>query len=461
MSFETVVRSRTIVTPTGTVDGWIGIDDGKIVAIGMGDPAVGGHTKLLDWSHRVTMPGMVDSHVHIRYPGHPDREDFETGTRAAAAGGVTTVLEMPISLPPSWNADLLQQRMSLARGKVWVDVGFYGAGGTASIPHIEAMAEAGAVGYKIFMHRPQAGREAEFEGLWATDTGDLYEVFRAIGRTGLMACVHAEDDELVSYAQSRLEQGGRGDPRAHAEAHPVLAETLAIDRALSIASQTDARLSICHVSSGSGADRIRQAKRGGLRATGETCPHYLFRTEDDMDRYGAYAKINPPLRTHSEQKGLWDAVRDGTIDFIGSDHAPYTLEEKERGRSVIWNAPSGCPGLETTLPLLLKQVAAGNMSWTRLAQLISERAAVSFGLSSKGAIVLGRDADLVGLEMTPTEISHHQMHTKVPDTAALYEGESVPGQVAATMVRGTVVYHQGQFLVDGTHGRIVRPDRER
>lgn len=459
MDWETVVRSRRIVTPTGVVDGWIAIQGGTIAGVGFSDPPLGGSVRVVDAEDAVVLPGLVDSHVHIRYPGHPDREDFVSGTRAAAAGGVTTILEMPISEPPSWNADLLMERMAFAQGQMLVDVGFYGAGGAAAVPYIGAMAEAGAVGYKIFMHRPQAGREAEFEGLWATNTGDLYRLMKAIAGTGLQACVHAEDDELVAYAQTELEQAGRVDPLAHAEAHPVLAEVLAIDRALTIATKTGTRLEICHVSSGSGAARIREAKSRGVAVAGETCPHYLYRVEEDMARYGPYAKINPPLRNAAEQAGLWQSLLDGTIDYIGSDHAPYTVEEKERGQSVIWLAPSGCPGLETTLRLMLMAVDSGVLSWPQLADLLSMRAAHTFGLVQKGSIVPGKDADLVAVKMVEGRISRHDMHTKVPDTARIYDGQAVPGAVQWTMVRGKVVYDEGQFLVDGSHGEVVKPQR--
>lgn len=459
MEWDVVVRSRNIVTTGGVVDGWIGISDGKIRGLGVGDPAIGGASKVVDAEDNVVLPGLIDTHVHIRFPGHPEREDFLTGTRAAAAGGVTTVLEMPISMPPSWNAELLQARMNMARGQLIVDMGFYAAGGTAAIPHIASLAEAGAVGYKIFMHRPQTGREAEFEGLWATSTGDLYRLMTEISDTKLKACVHAEDDELVTDFQNQLVKSGRVDPIAHAEAHPVLAEVLAIDRAVTIAAQTGTRLQICHVSSGSGADRIRMAKMQGICITGETCPHYLVRVEDDMRTYGPYAKINPPLRNVNEQAGLWQAVVDGTIDYIGSDHAPYSTEEKERGAAIIWDAPSGCPGLETTLPLLLSAVDTRRLSWVQLADLVSTRASREFGLKDKGAIALGKDADLVAVNMTPGVIRREEMYTKVPDTARIYDGQPVVGRVDWTMVRGTQVYNRGRFLVSGDHGRVVRPSR--
>lgn len=458
-SYERILRSRMIVLPDGPIDGWIGINNGIIAAMGYGDPHEVDADQVDDLTDYVVLPGIIDTHVHIRYPGYPEREDFATGSAAAAAGGVTTILEMPISVPPTWNVELFEKRIGMAQGHTRVDMGFYAAGGYQAIPHIAELAEAGAVGYKIFLHRPQKGRELEFEGLWAVDTGHIFQVFEAIAATGLKACVHAEDDELLHYAQERLEQQHRTDPLAHVEGHPLLAETLSIQRALMIAKQIGTRLSICHLSSGTGAELVRRAKAEGVAVTAETCPHYLTRVDTDMSTYGAYAKINPPLRSRSEQDLLWAAIQDGTVDFIGSDHAPYTREEKERGRESIWSAPAGCPGLETTLPLLLEGVTNGRLSWTDLARLTASKAADEFGMACKGRIVLGRDADFAAIEMTDTTIQAAVMQTKSRETALLYDGQPVSGRVAKTYVRGTIVYDHGRLVGDPGYGKILRSVR--
>lgn len=458
-AYELILRSRTIVLPNGILDGWIGIANGKIVALGAGEPSGLGASKIEDLSHYVILPGIIDTHVHIRYPGHPEREDFVTGSAAAAAGGVTTILEMPISVPPTWNVDLFQQRVDMAQGCTHVDMGFYAAGGYQAAPHIAELAEAGAVGYKIFLHRPQKGREHEFEGLWAVETGHIYQIFEAIAKTGLKACVHAEDDELLHYAQAQLEVQQRTDPMAHVDGHPILAETLSIQRAIMIAENTDTRLSICHLSSGTGADLVRQAKARGVAVTAETCPHYLVRVDTDMNEYGAYAKINPPLRSRQEQSLLWDAVKDGTIDFIGSDHAPYTREEKERGGNSIWAAPAGCPGLETSLPLLLEAVTTGVLSWVDLSRLMATKASKEFGLTTKGSIELGKDADFAVVGLEERLLSAPHMLTKSRDTAMLYNGQTVAGYVAKTYVRGNLVFDQREVVGDTSYGEIIRSKR--
>lgn len=454
-SYERIIRSHMIVLPDGPMDGWIGVNNGAIVALGYGDPHHAAE-RIDDLTNFVVLPGVIDTHVHIRYPGHPEREDFTTGSAAAAAGGVTTILEMPISVPPTWNVDLFERRVDMARGRAYVDIGFYAAGGCQAVPHIPALAEAGAIGYKIFLHRPQKGREHEFEGLWAVETGHIFQVFEAIATTGLKACVHAEDDELLQYTQEALEKQHRTDPMAHVEGHPVLAETLSVERAIMVAKHTGARLSICHLSSGTGADLVRRAKAEGVAVTAETCPHYLTRVDTDMQKYGPYAKINPPLRSQLEQDLLWAAIQDGTVDFIGSDHAPYTREEKERGHESIWASPAGCPGLETTLPLLLNEVSSGRLTWADLARLTASKAADEFGLPSKGRIALGRDADFAVVKMTETTIEATSMHTKSRETALIYDGEKVAGKVAKTYVRGMIVYDDGAIVGDTSHGKVLR-----
>lgn len=458
-SLELIVRSHAIVSTGGVFDGWIGIRDGKIVGLGQGDPSGLGHVPIADLTPYTVLPGLIDTHVHIREPGHEEREDFLTGSATAAAGGITTILEMPISVPPSWNREIFERRVALVKNRSYVDIGFYAAGGVQALPHIHELAEAGAVGYKIFLHRPQSGREHEFEGLWAVDTGDLYQAFQAISRTGLKVSVHAEDDDLLRFWEKTLMGQHRCDPAAHTQGHPVLAEVLAIQRAVSLAKDTGARLNISHLSSGSGADIVRRAKAAGVDVTAETCPHYLYRCAKDMDRLGPYAKINPPLRTEQEQRRLWTAVRDGTVDFFGSDHAPYTVKEKERGQPCIWHAPAGAPGLETLLPVLLRAIAGGQLSWPMLARLTAFKAAQEFGLTQKGAIAPGKDADLAVVQMRPTTISRHAMLTRSRESALLFDGETTPGRVVRTYVRGHLVYDGQNPVGSPPPGMVVRPAR--
>ncbi|MCL8208324.1 MAG: allantoinase AllB [Actinomycetia bacterium] len=455
---ELLVRSDRIVLTDDVLDGWLLVRNGTIVAIGSGEGPGGYGGEVLDARGRVVLPGAIDTHVHVRYPGHAEREDFVTGTRAAAAGGVTTILEMPISVPPVYDVDILERRLEAARRDSLVDFAFYGAGGHQALDHIQALSDAGVVGYKIFMHRPQAGREAEFEGLWSANSAHLYQVFEAVARAGRVACLHAEDDEILALAERRLRQEGRHDARAHLEAHPVLAEALAIDLVVRLSEATGARVSICHLSSGTGADIVAAAKARGVPITAETCPHYLFRTEEAMERLGPYAKINPPLRSAEEQERLWRRVQDGTVDFVGSDHAPYTPEEKEPGWESIWRAPAGCPGLETLLPLMAQATVTGGLSFQDVARLTATRAAGVFGLAPrKGRIAVGADADLAVLAPEPWTVSAAAMHTKHPQTARLFEGERLDYRVDTTVVRGHIVYRRGEIVGRPGDGRWQRP----
>ena len=452
--YDLVVRSDRILVGEEFLRGWIAVKGGVVAALGESEPPEA--VRAIDAREDLVLPGMIDSHMHIRYPGHPERETWETGSGAAAAGGVTTLIEMPISVPPVHSGEILRARIAAVEGRSAVDYAFYAGGGFEALDAFQEQRDAGAVAYKIFMHRPQAGREHEFTGLYTTEDGDLLASFRRLAEIGLPVCLHAETDSILEIERERLVASGRRDAAAHAESHPVVAETTAIARVILIAAQTGARVSICHLSSGAGLHLLREARRAGVDIHVETCPHYLVFTEDDFARIGPEAKINPPLRTRADNEALWEGLRDGTIDFVGSDHAPFAPEEKERGRSDIWHAPSGAPGIEMTFPILAKGVAEGRIDWRGFARLTSAGAAGFFGLPSKGGLVPGRDADLIVVDdRTPQTISVDRLHTKSRGTAQLFEGFEYPSTLRMTVLRGEVVYAEGE--VRGKYGRLLRP----
>ena len=352
MEAELRITNCQMVVPHGVVRGGVAIADGRIVAIAAGDglpPA----RETLDGRGRHLLPGLVDGHVHFREPGLTQKEDFETGSRAAVRSGVTTVLDMPNTLPPVETAAILSDKAALLARRSLVDYGLIAVITDRNLGRIEELAEAGAIAYKIFMG-PTTG------DLPSPDDGQIAEALAAIARTGLPIGVHAENPEIVAAATARLKAAGRTDALAHAEARPVLAEAESIQRMIFFARMTGARLHIFHMSCGAGVELIRRAKADGIAVTAETCPHYLTLTSADMERVGPATKINPPLRDPGDVEALWQGLRDGTVDFIATDHAPHTLAEKTR--PVIWENASGGSSVQFFLPLMLEHVARGRLS---------------------------------------------------------------------------------------------------
>jgi dihydropyrimidinase/allantoinase len=401
----------------------------------------------------------MDSHVHIRYPGDPEREDFESGTKAAAAGGLTTVMEMPISIPTVRSRDILEERVAACAPHAYVDFAFYGAAGGDTLDEIDGLAASGAIGFKTFLHAPPQGREQEFVGLCCTDEAALLEVMKSIARTGLVSAIHAESNSICEAMTASLRALGRTVPLAHAESRPEVAEIASAASALVLAEEAGARLQLCHMSTDRAVRMAYSYRKRGVPVTVETCPHYLAADVTDLERVGPFARINPPLRSVETVDALWECVRAGMVDTIGSDHAPYRLEEKTRGAQDIFRATCGSPGLETMLPLMLDAVNSGRTDIHTVVRLMSYNTARIFGLyPRKGAILVGSDADftLVDLAVRRT-VRSEKMHTKSRQTALLFEGRSLTGWPHATVVRGQVVMREGQIVGSPGMGQFISP----
>ena len=456
---QLVIRRARVVCPNGILEGGVAVDNGVIVAVGL-DAGLPPGEQEIDAAGKVLLPGLIDTHVHFREPGYTAREDFLTGSQAAAAGGVTTVLIMPICVPPTSSVQLLEERLALARAKMIVDFGFYGAANADHLTEIGPLAEAGAIGFKTFMLHPPPERREEFEGLFVRDDAELLAVFREIAKTERRSCIHAENDALISAETRRLRDQGRRGLSAHVASHPPIAELEAASRVLLLAREAGVRLGLCHVSWPKAVRLAHETKTQGQNVTVETCPHYLLLSSDEVEALGPYAKINPPIRPDETRAELWDCLEADMIDYIGSDHAPYTLAEKQLGEKDIWAAPAGIPSVELTLPLLAYEVRAGRMEWTDLARWCSEGAARAFDLyPRKGVIQVGADADLVLLDpQQQGTVKRGHMLTKSRDVARLYEGRPTGGRPVLTLVRGRPVMENGRVLREPGWGRFVSPD---
>ncbi len=457
---DLVIRGGTIVRSDGSFDAGIAVDHGRVVGI-LSDELLPESRQVIDARGKIIMAGIIDTHVHMRVPGKEEREDAITGGMAAAAGGVTTFLDMPNTVPPVNCADVLNAKKDLLSSKALVDFGLYGGDGETNIQHIPELAQAGAVALKTFLW-PYPDRKDEFEGLSCTNDDALLDIFETVAKTGLVQVVHCEKKPVVDHYTHKLRAEGRCTPSVHAQARPVLAEAEAVSRAVLFAIETGARLNIPHVSCGSVAAIIKAAKECGYNnITAETCPQYLFLTDERHEEIGPYAKVNPPLRSRSEQDKLWEYVLDGTIDTIGSDHAPNLPEQIEWGWEDIFAAPAGRAEIETALPLMLTAVNQGRLGLHTLTRLMSENAARLYGLyPRKGVIQVGADADLVIIDLNKqTTIDHRRLYTKQKDAARMFEGWQVTGMPVMTIVRGTVVMRDGEIVGQAGHGQFVSPAR--
>ena len=411
----------------------IGIDGGKIISIKSGHINA---EKSIDIKGNVILPGLIDAHVHMRDPGFTYKEDFKTGTAAAAAGGFTTILDMPNNKPPTNTVDTYMDKMKIAEGKSIIDFGFHV--GADNPDHIVELASLNPASFKIFMD--------------LLDDDDLMSIFSVIsdlpeinGFKNLVS-LHAEDREIVNrYTQMKKLQESL-KPSMYADARPPFAEEVAISKAILMANEFNLKIHICHASTKKSLNQIKRAKVDGCNITAEVTPHHLFLDTSYFEKFGNLAKTNPPLRNGEDKINLIDLYK---VDIIGTDHAPHTLAEKEE---TVWNAPPGIPGLETALPLILTQVNRGKMSFENVKRLLCENPAQIFNMQNKGFIKEGMDADFVVVDMDRTDIvKPENFHSKAHYSP--FEGQKVQGIPIMTILRGNVVMDDGAVF-DG-HGKFV------
>jgi allantoinase len=432
----------------GFVEASICVEKGKIVSITK-LPSEQHAERVIDAKGNLVLPGMIDMHVHFRDPGSPEREDFETGTRSAAAGGVTTVADMPNTTPSVTSAEVFKDKRKIVEPKAVVDFALVAGAGAISGETIVSLAEAGAVAFKTFMI-------SRFRELAASDS-QMLDNFAVIAKTGRPCLVHAENENIVSWGLEKAKALGRVDPLAYAEFRPPIAEVEATMRTLFFAEETSARIHICHMTAKGAVDSLAWAKARGVKATGETSPNYLLLSSDALKKFGPYAKIDPPLRSPEHRERLWEALREGVLDVIASDHAPYTREEKEKGWEDIFEAPSGSVGVETTLPLMLDAVNRGLLKLERLVEVFSTNPAKILGLyPRKGIVSIGADADLVIVDMKRGfEIRGENLHSK--QKATPFEGYRGKGVPLLTMLRGETIMENGEVTGRPGYGTFLTP----
>jgi dihydroorotase (multifunctional complex type) len=441
---DTVLFNAKVYTSQGIVEAGVAIDHERIVSVAKETNLPPASTRL-NMNSCLVLPGLIDSHVHLRDQQLAYREDFTTGTAAAAAGGVTTVIDMPNNQPVTMSSEALRERMQLAEKRILVNVAFNSAFPNRT-EEIRRIVREGAVGFKLYFLQ-------QIGGINIDDDNALKDAFNAIAETKIPIAVHAEDKATLEKAEKSMRNSGRNDAEALLEAHPVSAEVKAIQRVAKLAKNSGAHVHICHVSSAAGLDTALKAKKVGLNITCEVTPHHLLLTSQHVKKQGNIALMLPPLRTKADAEALWKALKKGLIDTVASDHAPHSIEEKSA--QSIWDVKPGIAGLETMLPLMLNEVNRRRLTVNELVRLMSEKPAEIFHLKDRGSLNEGCRADIVVIDINREhKINASRFHSKAKFSP--FDGWKVKGKPVKTFVNGQLVMNEDEIVAKLGTGRILR-----
>ena len=423
---DLVIRARRVVTPAGEVDRQVGVKDGLVVAIEPPEAGLTADAIVALADDEVLMPGVVDTHVHVNDPGRTEWEGFTTATRAAAAGGVTTIVDMPLnSIPPTVDLAALEVKRKTAKQQAYVDIGFWGGAVPGNVADLRPLHEAGVFGFKCFLL--PSGVD-EFPPL---DDDELELAMREIASFGGLLIVHAEDAHAIDDA-----------PAAHGAhysdflaSRPRTAEDLAVARVLDLSRRTGCRVHVLHVSSADALPAVATAKADGVPVTAETCPHYLTFAADEIPDGATPYKCCPPIRERDNREQLWQGLRDGTLDLVVSDHSPSTADLKCLDTGDFGAAWGGISSLQLSLSAVWTGARRRDLDLSDVSRWMSEAPARQAGLRRKGRIEVGYDADLVVL--APDEeftVDAARLHHRNPVTP--YHGRTLVGAVRSTWLRG-------------------------
>jgi allantoinase len=437
--FDTVFRARRLVTAAGEASGCVGVADGRIAAVTPLEAGLEGRRVVELGDDVVLLPGLVDAHVHVNEPGRTEWEGFASATRAAAGGGVTTIIDMPLnSIPPTVDVAALEVKRKSAEGQCLVDVGFWGGAVPGNLGELQALHDAGVFGFKCFLLHSGVD---EFPPLQPANLDAYLATLRTFD--GLMI-VHAEDSRAIDRAPK---PHGRHYPDFLAS-RPRTAENLAVAHVIEAARVTGARAHILHLSSSDALPMLASARREGVRVTAETCPHYLALCAEEIPDGATQFKCCPPVREAANRELLWQGLADGTIDCVVSDHSPCTPELKRLEVGDFGLAWGGISSLEIGLPVVWTEARRRGFSLADVVRWMAEGPARLVGLQRKGRIAVGHDADLCVFAPDETfVVDPERLHHKHPITP--YGGRPEEGVVHGTWLRGQ------ELTGDAPRGRLL------
>lgn len=451
-NYDLIIRNGNIVTENGTKKGDIAIKDGKIADISTSVLENCNNVEEINAEGLHIFPGVVDVHVHFNEPGRVEWEGLATGSSSLAAGGATTFFDMPLnSDPPTINKEQFMTKMKIAQEKSVVDFGLLGGLVPDNLDDLSDLMECGAVGLKGFM--PHSGID-EFS---AIDGEALYDGLKKASELDAIVMLHAESQVITTKLANEAKSQGRTTAYDFEKTRPVCSEVEAVERALSMAEATNAKLHIVHASAAEVARRVNMAKARGVDATVETCTHYLSLNVDDLEQLGAIAKCCPPVRTQDVVDELWEAVANGEIDFVSSDHSPSSgdLKVLKEGQS-IFDCWGGISSAQSTLNVMLEEGHfKRNIPLETIARLTSTNPAKRFGIyPKKGSIEVGSDADFAIVDLNKKftlekeDLFYRHKHSP-------FIGREFRGKVLCTILRGQKVFENGEILQDGSYGEMI------
>lgn len=423
------------------------VEKGKIKDIVSGDEVLLPTEKEIDVKGNIVFSGFIDPHVHFDDPGFTEREDFETGTRSAAAGGITTIIDMPCtSIPPVTSGPNFDYKLNIVKAKAYIDFAFWGGVTPEQVESeeykksLKELKDRGIVGVKFYT-------VSGMELYPRMSVPNMDKAFRLMKELNLVCAIHAEDYYLVDYYSHLMQEMGREDPESWSEGRTYEAEPEAIWSVVGITEKVGNKLHIVHLSTKEGLNIIRWAKSRGVDATTETCPQYLVFTTEDFKKLGSVLKIAPPLRQEEDREELWQGLKDGSIDFICTDHAAGKYPE-EKSDLNIWKNYAGIPGTQLLVPVIIYYgYHVGKLNLTEIQKLMSENAARRYGLyPQKGTIQIGSDADFSVVDLDK-EWTVEPSRLESKGKYSPFAGNKLKGKIYMTIVRGEIVYNEEEGVI--------------
>ncbi|MFJ5770877.1 allantoinase AllB [Psychrobacillus sp. NPDC093180] len=448
MTYDLIIKNGNVVFRDGVRQVDIGVKNEKISCIA---EEITDETKeVIDASGQYVMPGMVDTHVHISEPGRTEWEGFETGSKAMAAGGTTSYVEMPLNaLPATINKEALDLKLDAAIDQNYVDYGFYGGLVPENLDKLEELADAGVMAFKCFLSDITSDIPGDFTNV---DDYTMYKGMQKIAELGGILCIHAENPSVTSKLTAEMIREGRTSAAEYVDSRPIFTEVDAVQRAVLFAKETGCKLHLVHISTSEAVQVIFRARSEGLDVTLESCPHYFAMTAEQVAEIGPEAKCQPPIRKAKDQAKLWDELLNGNIDWITSDHSPCT-EDLKQGN--IFEAWGGISGVQNNVDLMFDlAVKQRGLAIEKFVDLIAFNPAKRFNLPYKGEIAIYKDADIILLDPNQSYVvKREELYYKNKHSA--YVGRKIDCRVTKTIVRGNVVFDLQKGIVGEPIGKLL------